>query len=126
MNRKEYRASQANGRKMMRLGWSRLEPGPNPAGRVGDAVGTLVNNLYMVFLCKDTVTEWGIVSRLMVRRNDGKTDVPWKDMQRIKTEVFGSTRTGIQVFPPEADLVDDANIYHVWVLPEGFNLPFGL
>lgn len=25
-----------------------------------------------------------------------------------------------------ADLVDDANIYHLWVLPEGFELPFGL
>jgi len=126
MNRKMMRASQANGRRLMRQGWSRFEPGPSPVGKVGDAYETWINNLYMVFRCRDEITEWGIVSRIMVRRNDGGTNVPWADMQRVKNEIMGQERLAIQIFPPESDLVDDANIYHLWVMPDGFTMPFGL
>lgn len=38
----------------------------------------------------------------------------------------GDTRIGVEVYPRDADLVDQANIYHLWVLPLGFELPFGL
>lgn len=31
-----------------------------------------------------------------------------------------------EVYPREADLVDCANMYHLWVLPEGHVLNFGL
>lgn len=50
----------------------------------------------------------------------------WRDMQRVKNELAGEHRVGIEVFPPVAEVVDQANIYHLWVLPEGFRLPFSL
>lgn len=71
-------------------------------------------------------TEWGVVDHLMVRRHDDTPVRSWADMQRIKNEVAGAGRTAIEVFPPDAELVDQANMYHLWILPEGFRLPFGL
>lgn len=50
----------------------------------------------------------------------------WATKQRIKDELVGSGRTAVEVFPPASDLVDQADAYHLWVLPEGFRLPFGV
>jgi hypothetical protein len=71
-------------------------------------------------------TEWGQVTQLLVRRHDLQPVRSWKDMQRIKNAVCGEERVAVEVYPPESELVDDANIYHLWVMPAGFRLPFGL
>lgn len=71
-------------------------------------------------------TEWGEVLQLLVRLHTGKPVRSWADMQRIKNELVGEDRTAIEVFPAESDLIDQANCYHLWVLPEGFKIPFGL
>lgn len=84
-----------------------------------------LNQVYSVmFFVQET--EWGHVDRLAIRRHDGGAVVPWADMQRIKNELLGAERLGIQVYPPESKLVDAANIYHLWVLPLGAELPFTL
>lgn len=84
-----------------------------------------LNNVYSVlFFVKET--EWGAIDHLMIRRHDEGAMVPWADMQRIKNELLGAERLGIQVYPPESKLVDEANIYHLWVLPPGAELPFTL
>jgi len=45
-------------------------------------------------------------------------------MQRIKDELAGHDRTGVEVYPPHDEIVDQADMYHLWVLPEP--LPFTL
>lgn len=37
-----------------------------------------------------------------------------------------SDRVAIEVFPSQDQLVDEANVYHLWVLPKEVQLPFGL
>lgn len=69
---------------------------------------------------------WGEIEHAMVRRHDAAPVRQWTHMQRIKTEIFGAERTAVEVYPAESELVDDANLYHLWVLPEGVQLPFGL
>jgi hypothetical protein len=70
-------------------------------------------------------TEWGPVTHLWVKRHDEQPLI-WRDMQRVKNELVGAGRVGIEVFPAQADVVDAANMFHIWVLPEGFQLPFSL
>lgn len=48
----------------------------------------------------------------------------WPEMQRIKDELAGRDATGVEVYPPRDEIVDDANMYHLWVLTQP--LPFGL
>lgn len=83
------------------------------------------NGLYTVQqFTKDS--DWGPVIHLLVRRNDEGAVHSWADLQRIKDELVGPSRTAIEVYPARIELVDQANIYHLWVLPEGMRLPFGL
>lgn len=82
------------------------------------------NTKYTVMV-RDVQTEWGIVQHACMR-NAPNTDIPWREKQRIKNELFGEEVVAIEVFPKVSELVDEANMYHFWVLPEGTDLPFGL
>lgn len=60
-----------------------------------------------------------------IRRHDQGTNVGWADKQRVKNELFGPNVQAIEFFPPESELVDDANIYWLWIpkdLLTGFHL----
>ncbi len=45
-------------------------------------------------------------------------------MQRIKDEIAGYDATAIEVYPPKSEVVDEADMFHIWVLRG--KLPFGL
>lgn len=45
------------------------------------------------------------------------------EMQRIKNELAGQDVTAVEVYPPHAELVDDADMFHLWIVPR---LPFSL
>jgi hypothetical protein len=46
----------------------------------------------------------------------------WPEMQRIKDELAGPSATAVEVYPPRGEIVDEADMYHLWVLTEP--LPF--
>lgn len=76
-------------------------------------------------LIRNIETEWGIVQHAAIR-NAPNTDIPWAEKQRIKNELFGAETVAVEVFPAMSELVDEANMYHLWVLPDGMKLPFSL
>lgn len=67
-----------------------------------------------------------VVDSLPHITTDGSGDIPWNVKQEIKNEIWGKDRLAIEVFPKEKDLVDVTDCYHIWVLPKGFKLPFGI
>lgn len=72
-------------------------------------------------------TEWGTVEHVTIGRIGPEGgDIPWAVKQQIKDELFGTRATAIEVFPAKKNLVDVMDIYHLWVLPKGFQLPFGI
>lgn len=71
-------------------------------------------------------TEWGVVEHVTITRMGIKGDIPWAIKQEIKNELFGERLTAIEVFPSEKNLVDVCDVYHLWILPEKFKLPFGI
>ena len=56
----------------------------------------------------------------------GCGDIPWAVKQEIKNELFGSRTTAIEVFPSKKNLIDVMDLYHLWILPKDFRLPFGI
>ena len=81
------------------------------------------NDKYAV-MARTINTAWGVVDHACIRNVTG-TDIPWKEKQKIKNELWGPEYTAIEVFPPESELVDAANMYHLWIF-KGYKLPFGL
>jgi hypothetical protein len=49
----------------------------------------------------------------------------WRHFQRIKNEIAGPEREAVEIYPAESRLVDTANEYWLWVLPERERLHFG-
>lgn len=124
MNRRHARAAKSEGRRRIKRGWNAFVQGP-PPDTVEGAVSSWTNNLYVVLYMPEQ-TEIGLVERLLIRRNDGTTNVPWAHKQRIKDELLGPERVAVEVMPARSELVDDCNCYHLWGLPEGYAMPFGL
>jgi len=58
--------------------------------------------------------------RLLIKRADGQPIRAWRLLQDIKNEVAGKDRVAIEVYPAESEVTDTANVYHLWVFPEGY------
>jgi hypothetical protein len=104
-----------------------MPPRSHPVQPPAGVYAAFVNNRYSVQVSVDA-TEWGAVHHLWIRRHDEEPVRSWPDVQRIKREILhdGADRVGVEVYPRDVDVVDAANIYHLWVMPVGFRLPFAL
>lgn len=58
-------------------------------------------------------------SYITLKRYDRKAVRDWRHLQSIKNEVVGPEREAFELFPAESRLQDEANQYHLWVLPAG-------
>jgi hypothetical protein len=128
LNRAERKRQEREGNKRV-SGWIE-HPSPKQLKR-GDGWFSEFDRVFrdknsqFVVMIRDVKTEWGNVQHAAIK-SASDNDIPWRDKQRIKNELFGTERTAIEVFPKESRLVDAANLYHIWVLPVGLELPFGL
>lgn len=69
------------------------------------------------------------VDHLIVRRHDGAHIHPgWRALQEIKDRLApdGTERFGLEIFPPRRLVIDNHPLYHVWVMPLGWEPPGGL
>lgn len=106
--------------------WQRTElPCGGPGdGWLSEVRYVLANDLYAV-LCRPIRTEIGDVVHCAIR-TASNLEPPWRDKQRIKDECFGEGRVAVEVMPAAADVVDGADMYHMWIMPWGYGFPFGL
>lgn len=128
MNRAERRRLEREGDTSYINGWVQ-HPSPKQLGQGTGWFGELdrvfrQGNEYVVMV-RNVETDWGIVQHACIRNADN-TDISWAEKQRIKNELFGKESIAIEVFPKESELVDQANMYHLWILPTEMNLPFGI
>ncbi|WP_113132723.1 DUF7694 domain-containing protein [Hyphomicrobiales bacterium] len=75
------------------------------------------NNIYVV-LVRPFLDENGAEVMHLAIRTASQLEPPWRDMQRIKNELFGPEATAVQVMPPQSELIDEADMYHMWVLSD--------
>lgn len=85
--------------------------------------------LARVLRCRDFLVqvfaEPGDVLRLSIQRcafdrTSGRwvDGITWDDLQHLKTLAGYGERTALEVFPPDADMVNVANLRHLWIVPE--------
>jgi hypothetical protein len=67
----------------------------------------------------------GDVTWLSIKRYDRAAVHNWRHMQQMKNEICGEFREGVELYPSEARIADNANQFHMYVLPEGMEVPLG-
>lgn len=84
-----------------------------------------VNDEYQCFVkYLESRGKGGLLS-LSIKRNDKRPAHDWRELQAIKNEVCGWEREGIEIYPAEARLVDEADQTWLWVMPAGVSLELG-
>ncbi|MDV3568148.1 hypothetical protein CMU71_14740 [Elizabethkingia anophelis] len=77
------------------------------------------NYRYMVMVYDEVKTTAGEAIQALVQKLD---DTPiqnhWREMQNIKNKIFGKETIAIEYYPKESQLVDEHNIYWLWIYPE--------
>jgi hypothetical protein len=92
-------------------------------------VWSLFQNDLFIVTCVPFQCDWGWCVHVVMRLKPDATPLSgltWAVKQQIKDELLGPHRVAVEVFPPQAQLIDQADAYHLWVLPDGFQLPFGV
>jgi hypothetical protein len=77
--------------------------------------------LVQVFAEKDGV-ERLTICRTSPDGNDWEDRIAWDDLQRLKRECGRGERDAVEIYPADRDLVNVANMRHLWVTPT--NIPF--
>ena len=78
------------------------------------------NTRYTVMVYDNSKVTTGIATRIMVQRHDDNPILNhWSEMQKIKNEIFGRLVTAVEYYPSEMDLIDEHNIYWMWIFPPG-------
>lgn len=47
-----------------------------------------------------------------------KDGISWDDLQHLKSLAGYGDKTAIEIFPPDAEVVNVANLRHIWIVPE--------
>lgn len=109
------------------LQWGSVEyPPPQGLLPYEQFVGVALNSLYTVWVYSFSYGEDEVWHHLSIKRFDKAACRDWRHFQWIKNEVCGAEREAIEVFPAESRLLDAANQYHLWVLPEGHVMRVGV
>jgi len=125
LSKKHQASLLARERKHRRTGeWGDWETITFAPGMVGGGWAAFITTAHRnkVFSVLDRPAEGG-VRHLAVSSLSGNRPT-WPEMQRIKDELAGADATAIEVYPPSAHVVDEADMFHIWVLRG--QLPFGL
>ncbi|MCM2294783.1 hypothetical protein NAC44_20870 [Allorhizobium sp. BGMRC 0089] len=129
INRQQRRAGRALEHKGLKGDWglwriTSLPDGiPGGTGWCKQVREARANNLYVVLIRPFADEQGNEVIHLAIR-TASQLEPPWREMQRIKNEICGEEATAVQVMPPASELVDEADMYHMWVL--SCRLPFTL
>ena len=66
----------------------------------------------------------GSVFHLRFYRSDGSNEpLSWEDIQEGKRDLGFGDSAAVEIYPPDSEVINDANIRHLWVLPDGVSLP---
>jgi hypothetical protein len=82
---------------------------------------TWLNHLYVVIVKPLT----GGGTHLSIRRQDRAPCRDWRHFQQIKNQLCGPEREALELYPAESRVVDTANQFHLWVMPENVPIPIG-
>lgn len=78
------------------------------------------NTRFTVMVYDNSPTTSGPATRVMVQKHDNTPlHNHWASLQKIKNEIFGEETVAVEYYPAASQLIDDYNIYWLWIFPPG-------
>lgn len=110
--------------------WSPFVEMHGPGSRFCEEVGAdygFSNSRYQVLVAFERPGRgWPPVMHLSIKAHDRRCVHDWRDMQRIKNELAGTMSEGVELYPAESRLMDEANQFHLFCLhPMTGGFPIG-
>lgn len=93
----------------------------DPSGFIPKGMTRAYKNSRCVVMVYDNApVSTGTAIKAMIQKHDN-TPIQnhWSEMQKIKNQIFGEETTAIEYYPAESELINDYNIYWLWIYPEG-------
>jgi hypothetical protein len=121
MNRQQNRARIKEAQKLFKLPAGELKPIDLSKREHPDwMTRAFMNNRYVVMIDDNARTDKGCAIKAMIQKHDDSPIVNhWSEMQKIKNELFGTETMAVEYYPKESQLMNDHNIYWLWVFPQG-------
>lgn len=73
--------------------------------------------LVQVFQETENYTRISVCRTDIMPNGRWKDGITWDELQRIKSAIGYGDKHAVEAYPPDADVVDVANIRHLWILP---------
>lgn len=93
-------------------------------------VGRAYRNREVVVLEYNRKIWWGLrrikIRHLAIRTAKNVALYKFYDLMEIKNQICGSECEAVQFYPKDSDIMDGANMTHLFVFPENFSLPLNL
>lgn len=86
----------------------------------------VIANGWFAVLWRPVTVDAGYIEQavhLMIRNAPNTPVRSWRDLQRIKDELVGPEWGAYEVFPPRREIVDQANMTHLWCMPPALLQP---
>jgi hypothetical protein len=78
------------------------------------------SNRFTVMIYDNSPTTHGPAIKVLIQNHSNTPIVNhWREIQRVKNEVFGPEVMAIEYFPAESELIDNFNIYWIFIFPDG-------
>ena len=74
--------------------------------------------LVQIFAERDGAQRLTVSRTQLTRNGDWQEGISWDDLQRLKFECGRGDKWAVEIFPRQFDLVNVANMRHLWVLNE--------
>ena|ERR1700761_3374936 len=100
------------------MSFNEIKIGITAPGPLGRLTRGFKNETYEVMISDNAETTKGNATVAFISRYD-YNPVSWAEMQKIKNEIFGEEITAIEYYPPNKTLIDNVNVYWMWIFDEG-------
>lgn len=78
------------------------------------------NNRFTVMVYDNDRSTGYQATRVMIQNHfDRPIENHWSEIYKIKNEIFGEDTCAIEYYPRSKNLINDHNIYWIWIFPEG-------
>jgi hypothetical protein len=78
------------------------------------------NNRYVVMIFDLARVSTGFAVQVLIQKIDNTPILNhWSEIQKIKNELFGEETTAVEYYPAQSELIDNHNIYWIWIYPAG-------